>query len=78
VAGRTIDDADNGPCLSTAASPGILVIWDGGVQELHWGIRIAGGWTTLWVALGSWVVVFPARSRSLSAGYDFHDELSIS
>ena len=31
--GRTIDDADNGSCLSTAASPGMLVIWDGGVQD---------------------------------------------
>jgi hypothetical protein len=31
--GRAIDDADNGSCLSTAASLGMLVIWDGGVQD---------------------------------------------
>jgi hypothetical protein len=29
---ENIDDGDNWLCLSTAAYPGILVIWDGGVQ----------------------------------------------
>jgi glutamate:GABA antiporter len=44
-----------------------------------WGIRIAGGLTTLWVALGSWVAVFPGTLEKLfGLGYDFRDEWGVS
>jgi glutamate:GABA antiporter len=44
-----------------------------------WGIRIAGALITSWVALGSWVAVFPGTLESLfGLGYDFKDEWGVS
>jgi glutamate:GABA antiporter len=43
------------------------------------GIWIAGGLTTFWVVLGSWVAVFPGTLESLfGLGYDFEDEWGVS
>lgn len=44
-----------------------------------WGIRIAGGLAALWVALGSWVAVFPGTLEKLfGLGYNFRDEWGVS
>jgi glutamate:GABA antiporter len=45
----------------------------------HGGMWIASGLTTLWVALGSWVAVFPGTLEKLfGLGYDFKDEWGVS
>jgi glutamate:GABA antiporter len=44
-----------------------------------WGIRVAGGVITLWVALGSWVAVFPGTLEELfGVGYSFHEAWGVS
>jgi glutamate:GABA antiporter len=43
------------------------------------GMWIAGGLITFWVALGSWVAVFPGTLEKLfGLGYDFHGTWSVS
>jgi glutamate:GABA antiporter len=42
------------------------------------GLWIAGGLTTFWVALGSWVAIFPGTLEQLfGLGYDFKDEWGV-
>jgi amino acid transporter len=42
------------------------------------GVWIAGGLTTFWVALGSWVAIFPGTLEQLfGLGYDFKDEWGV-